>query len=79
MSNSSIWPINRTLSGDTTPGQSEPGSNGDDGVFHIPQKLQTKWFNIISRKLVWGKVLLLCRDAVGVFYNPNQLGSNVKV
>ena len=34
---SSIWPIDRTLSGATTPGQSEPGSNGNERVLHIPQ------------------------------------------
>ena len=37
MSNSSIRPIDRTLSGATTPGQSGPGSNGNQGVLHIPQ------------------------------------------
>ena len=37
MSNSSIRPINRTLSGVTTPSQSGPGSNGNEGVLHIPQ------------------------------------------
>ena len=37
MSNSSIWPIDRTLSGATTPGQSGPGSNGNEGVLHIPK------------------------------------------
>ena len=34
---SSIWPINGTLSGAITSGQSGPGSNGNEGVFHIPQ------------------------------------------
>ena len=34
---SSIWPIDRTLSGTTTPGHSEPGSNGNEGVLCIPQ------------------------------------------
>ena len=34
---SSIWPINRTLSGVTTPGQSGPGSDGNKGVLRIPQ------------------------------------------
>ena len=34
---SSIWPIDRTLSGITTLGQSAPGSDGNEGVFHIPQ------------------------------------------
>ena len=32
----SIWPINMTLSGATTPGQSWPGSNGNEGVLCIP-------------------------------------------
>ena len=27
MSDNSIWPIDKTLSGATTPGQSEPGSD----------------------------------------------------
>ena len=34
---SSIWPIDRTLSGATTPGQSETRSDGNKGVLHIPQ------------------------------------------
>ena len=34
---SSIWPIDRTLSGATTPGLSGPGSDGNEGVLHIPQ------------------------------------------
>ena len=34
---SSIWPIDRALSGATTPGKSGPGSDGNDGVLHIPQ------------------------------------------
>ena len=37
MSNHSIWPIDRTLLGATTPGQSGPGSNGNKGVLRIPQ------------------------------------------
>ena len=37
MSNTFIWPINKTLSGATTPNQSEPGSNGNEGTLHIPQ------------------------------------------
>ena len=37
MSNNSIWPIDRTLSGATTPGQRGPGSNGNEGLLHIPQ------------------------------------------
>ena len=34
---SSIRPIDKTLSGATTPGQSEPGSNSNKGVLRIPQ------------------------------------------
>ena len=34
---SSIWPIDRTLSVATTPGQRGPGSNGNKGVFRNPQ------------------------------------------
>ena len=29
---SSIWPIDKTLSGVTTPGQSGPGSDGNEGI-----------------------------------------------
>ena len=34
---SSIWSIDRTLSGATTPNQSEHGSYGNEGVLRIPQ------------------------------------------
>ena len=34
---SSIWPIDKTLSGAATPGQSEPGSDGNEGVLSVPQ------------------------------------------
>ncbi len=34
---SSIWPIDRALSGVTTQGQSGPGSDGNEGVLQIPQ------------------------------------------
>ena len=37
MSHSSVCPINRTLSGATSLGQSGPGSNGNEGVLHILQ------------------------------------------
>ena len=37
MSNSSMWPIDRTLSGAKTLGQSGPGGDGNEGVFDIPQ------------------------------------------
>ena len=34
---SSIWPIDRTLTGATTPVQSWPGSNGNEEILRIPQ------------------------------------------
>ena len=37
MLNISIWPIDRTLSGATTQGESEPTSNGNEGALRIPQ------------------------------------------
>ena len=37
MSNSSIWPIYRILSGAITLVQNGPGSNGNEGILHIPQ------------------------------------------
>ena len=37
MLNSSIWPIDRTLSGITTPDLSGSGSNGNERVLHILQ------------------------------------------
>ena len=37
MLNTSIWPIDRTLSSAITQGQSGPGSNGNKEVLCIPQ------------------------------------------
>ena len=37
MSNSSIWPIDRTLSGDTTLDLSESGSDDNEGVLYSPK------------------------------------------
>ena len=37
MSNSSIWPIDWTISGDTTQRQSWPGSDSDGGMLRVPQ------------------------------------------
>ena len=37
MSNSSILPIDRTLSSATTPSQSGPGSDDKEEILHIPQ------------------------------------------
>ena len=36
MSNNSIRSIDKTLLDATPPGQSEPGSDGNEGVLHVP-------------------------------------------
>ena len=53
MSNSSIGQIDRALSGATTPRQSGPGSDDNKGVFCISQSSRIRWFNVVSRTLVW--------------------------
>ena len=53
-----IWPIDRTLSGATIPGQSGPGSDDNEGVLHISPKLHyyrnltIRLLSVISRTLV---------------------------
>ena len=41
MTNSSILPIDRILSGATTPGQNRPGNNGSEGVLFISESSNT--------------------------------------
>ena len=70
-----MWPIDRTLSGVTLPSQSGPGSNGIEGVIHIPQNLSITGVSpsdcLVSSR--WGGILPLCKDLVSVFYSPNWL------
>ena len=81
-SNNSIWPIDGTLSGSTTPGQSRHGSNVYEEVLYI---LKSSWFRaspsdcLVSYPghLLRG-LLTLCRDAIGIFYSPSQLGIYLK-
>ena len=64
------------------PGQSGPGSNGNEGVLHIPQSPSITGTSpsdcLVSYPghSFW-RVLPLCRGAVSVFYNPSQLGNNL--
>ena len=78
MSNSSIWPIDSTLSDATTPGQSGPGSDGKKKVTLHSPKLQHYWsltirLLCVTSRILVARVLLLCRDAVGVFCNASWL------
>ena len=56
-----IWPIDRTLLGGTTLGQSGSGSYGNEGVLGIPQNSSIGLFGVIFRTLVWGSLTLLQR------------------
>ena len=60
--NSSIWPIDRTLTGTTPLGQSEPESNGNEGVIYNPKapgvgSCYQMQFSVISSTLADGGVL----------------------
>ena len=76
MSNSSIWPIHGTLSGATTPGQSGPGRDGNKEVPRLPQSSSITGVSPSDCLMSHcrGRILLLCRDAVSVFYSPSRLG-----
>ena len=65
-----------------TVSQSEPGSNGNKGIFHIPKSSRTGVS--LSAVLVsylehmLGVVLLLPDGAVGMFYSLNRYGDKNK-
>ena len=80
MSNSSIWPIDRTLSSATTLGQSGHERDGYKRVLRIPQSSCITRVSPVDclvsyagHTFGWG-VLPLRRDAVIVFYTPKRLG-----
>ena len=55
---SSLWLIDRTLFGATTPGKGGPGNNGNEGVLRIYQEIQDYWslnlrlYSVTSRTFV---------------------------
>ena len=70
-----IWLINRALSGATPSGQSGPESDGNERVLYIPQSSGITWtspsvclLSYLGHLLC--RSLTLCRESVGVFYNP---------
>ena len=75
---SSIWSIDRTLSNATTPGQSGPGSNSNEGVVHIPQSPSFTGISPLNCFVSYTGyslgVLSHCREAVDLFYSPSRLG-----
>ena len=74
----SILLIDRTLTGATSPGQSGPGSDGNEGVLHITQSssiigTSPSDCSVSYPGQSWEGVLPLCGEAVGVFYGPSWL------
>ena len=75
---SSIWSIDRILSGATTPSHRGPGTDSNEGVYSIPQRSKITG-TLRSDFLVsypWhslGGGSVLCRDAVSLFYSPRRL------
>ena len=72
--------MDRTLSSGTTPRQSGPENNGNGVVLCIPQSSSIVGsspseclVSYLGHSLAAG-FLLLCREAVGVFYSPSRLG-----
>ena len=78
---SSISPKDRTRSVATTPSQSGSGSNSNEGVLYILQSssitgtLPLDCLMVYLGQSLGGGALLLCREAVGVFYSPSRLGN----
>ena len=80
---SSILPIDRTLSGTNTLGQSWPWSECNEGILHIPQSSRitgtSPWDCLVS---YWGHslrvVLSYCRESVGIFYSHSRLGHSLE-
>ena len=75
---SPIWPIDRALSGTTSPGQSWSENNGNEGVLCIPQSSSITVTSpsdclLSYQDTRWLGVLPLGRDAVGIFYSPSRL------
>ena len=76
MWNSSIWPIDKILSGATTLGSSGPGSDGNEGVLHILQSSSITAAPPLDclvlypgNILMCGDILPLCSNAFCVFYS----------
>ena len=84
MSNLSIWPIDRTLSGIISPGQSGPGSNGNEGVLDIIQSSRAGASpsdclgSYPGRSWMGGGRLRFRRDVSGVFYSLIRQGHSLR-
>ena len=82
MLNSSIWLINRTLSSATTPSQRGLVNDGNKEVLRISQSSSINGDSPSDCLMSYpgpslGAGITLCRDEVGVFYNPSLLGNSL--
>ena len=79
MSNSSIWPYQ------VLPLQARgPGNDGNKEVLCIPQSSSITGASpsdclMSYLGLLFGRVLVFCRDAVGIFYSSIQLGQYIYI
>ena len=69
MSDSSVWSVYRTLSGTTIHDQSEPQSNGNEGVLHITQSSMS----VASPSE--GLISYSGHSLIQRFYGPSQVDS----
>ena len=72
---SSTLPIDRTLSGATTAGQGEPGSDGNEGVHCISQSTSVTGASPSDCLVSYTGHSL--GDAVSVFNYPSHLGAEI--
>ena len=77
-----IWPIDRNLSGTTTPGQSGPGSDSNEGVLRIPQTpsitgTSPSYCLVSYPGHLLGGGLIPCRGAFNLFFSPSRQGKLV--
>ena len=66
---SSIWPIDRTLSSATTLDQSGPVSDGNEGILHIPQS------SSITGALAWDGLMSYSGEWLGKSYPSAEMQS----
>ena len=74
--NNFIWYIVGILTSATTPGPSGPRSKSNERVLHITKTgaSPSDGLGYSPGRLLGEGVLTLCRNAVGVFFSPSQLG-----
>ena len=80
---SPIWPIDRTLSGATTQGQSKPGSDFNEGVHYIPQSSSITGtspsdYLVSYQDPHWGKVSTHLQRCSRCILQPQPTGQNLK-